>query len=112
MTLVKPPGEEVTVAVTELWKRLEEAGKEVAVRCQTSGSSMVRCVLPIPASWRKSAGLPTDELVNSKDPVLAETASGVHIPVDFYYPVPDVCGDLRCYSMVGNLVRAEKATTR
>jgi len=57
-----------------------------------------------PDNIAEACSLPADEVTESKDSIMKWAAEDATAPINFYNPVPGICDDKRCYSMVGHLI--------
>lgn len=94
-------------ALNEMWQSWEDAGKDVIVIGEVPHFGDVNgptCVESHPDNIAEACSLPADEVLESKNTIMRWAANDATAPINFYDPVPGICDDKRCYSMVGRLI--------
>ncbi len=94
-------------ALNEMWQSWEDAGKDVVVIGEVPHFEELdgpTCVISNPEDVVEECSLPADEVINGRQTILKSAAQESASPVALYDPVPGICDDERCYSMVGNLI--------
>lgn len=94
-------------ALNEMWQQWEDAGKDVVVMGEVPHFGDLdgpTCAVSHPDDIQEECSLPTDEVLNSKDTVMKSAAQESAGAAALYDPVPGICDEERCYSMVGNLI--------
>lgn len=94
-------------ALNDMWQQWAEAGKDVVVIGEVPHFEELdgpTCVISNPEDIIDECSLPADEVLNGRQTILKSAAQESASPVSLYDPVPGICDDERCYSMVGNLI--------
>lgn len=99
--------EHTTTALQEMWSQWDKAGKNVVVMGEVPHFGDMEgptCVVSNPDDVMDECSLSREEAIGAKDRSLTSAANQDGAPVAFYDPVPGVCDEDRCYSMVGGLI--------
>lgn len=94
-------------ALHTMWQGWEDAGKKVVVIGEVPHFEDIEgptCVLSNSENIIEGCSRPADELINGRQTILKSAAQQSEAPVSLYDPVPGICDDERCYSMVGHLI--------
>ena len=94
-------------ALTEMWQEWSDADKEIVVIGEVPHFEELdgpTCIESNPEDISTACSLPSEEVVGGRGTILTATTESGPSSVNFYDPVPGVCDDERCYSMVGDLI--------
>lgn len=94
-------------ALNAMWQEWDDAGKSVIVIGEVPHFEEMNgptCVESHPGEVAEACSLPADEVIGGRGTILTTVADNVSSSTSFYNPVPGICDDERCYSMVGGLI--------
>lgn len=94
-------------ALNDMWQEWKDAGKDVVVIGEVPHFEDVEgptCVISNPEDIVDECSKPADEVIDGRQSILRSAAQAADTPVELYDPVPGICDDERCYSMVGQLI--------
>jgi peptidoglycan/LPS O-acetylase OafA/YrhL len=94
-------------ALHTMWDGWEAVGTEVVVIGEVPHFEELEgptCVLSNQDDLVEECSKPAREVIDGRQAILRATASNSDAGIDFYDPVPGICDDRRCYSMVGHLI--------
>lgn len=94
-------------ALNTMWQEWEDAGKNVVVIGEVPHFEELNgptCVESNPNNIAEECSMPANEVIEGRGTVLTSAAEADLSPGNFYDPVPGICDDERCYSMVGDLI--------
>src|SRR5699024_5678077 len=93
--------------LTDMWQDWNDAGKDVVVIGEAPHFGELNgptCAESNPDDIREACSAPAAELINGKGRILTSATQNTSPAIKFYNPVPGICDDERCYSMVGSLI--------
>src|SRR5699024_9842717 len=94
-------------ALTDMWQDWNDAGKAVVVIGEVPHFEELNALTCIESNRKDVAdacSVPSDEVVGGRGTILTSAAESGPSSINFYDPVPGVCDDDHCYSMVGDLI--------
>lgn len=94
-------------ALNTMWQEWDDAGKNVIVIGEVPHFEDMNgptCVESHPEDVAESCSLPADDVIGDRGTILTTAADNASSSTNFYDPVPGICDDERCYSMVGGLI--------
>lgn len=94
-------------ALTDMWQDWNDAGKDVVVIGEVPHFEELNaptCIESNPKDVADACSVPSDEVVGGRGTILTSAAESGPSSINFYDPVPGVCDDDHCYSMVGDLI--------
>lgn len=94
-------------ALTEMWQEWDNADKEVIIIGETPHFEELNGPTCIESNYKdiaEACSRPKAEVTEGRGTILTSAATTNASPASFYDPVPGICDDERCYSMVGNLI--------
>src|SRR5699024_6301787 len=90
-------------ALHDMWQQWDDAGKDVIVIEEVPHFGEVNgptCVESNPDDIVEACSLPVDEAAEGKGTIMKSAAASGPASINVYDPVPGICDDQRCYSMV------------
>lgn len=94
-------------ALNTMWQEWDDAGKSVIVIGEVPHFGDMNgptCVESHPEDVAEACSLPADDVIGERGTILTTAADNASSSTSFYDPVPGICDEERCYSMIGGLI--------